>query len=244
MPDKSALAAAFYSPVEAELARGLLEEEGIKTFLTGGGSVNIFSGVQGLGGQIQVRVSEADADRAVQLLAPHFDHHQDEADASAEADSALWVCPLCGDAVCNDLEFCPSCKTERPAVRPSLAVTTAPRFNAASQDIKEEPVLRAEKLTPDPPLESEPARLEGDLDVPDMETLVGDDLVRRAFFSSLFGFLSPYSLWLLLRLAFYSGKVSPMLMPKLYGAILIDAGWLLLILALLARVFTSVYPFI
>jgi len=50
------------------------------------------------------------------------------------------------------------------------------------------------------------------------ETFLGDDLVRRAFLASLFGFsgfLSLYSLWLLGRLAFFPGKISPRMMPRL-----------------------------
>jgi hypothetical protein len=88
-----------------------------------------------------------------------------------------------------------------------------------------------------------PSALDGDFDVPDMETLVGDDLVRRAFRSSLFGVLSPYSLWLLVRLAFYQGKISLRLMPWLYGTIAIDACWLLFLLALFARFFVRIYWF-
>jgi len=232
MSDKLVFVAAFNMPVEAELARGMLEAEGIKALLTGGGSVNVFSGVQGLGGQIQLRVDEADADRAAEILAPHFEHHPDDGAESGD-DAALWLCPLCGDAVRDDLEFCPSCETQRPAVWKSLAVTAFPRNGPVSQVIQEEPAFKSEKVTADEPLEATPPALGGDFDVPDMETLVGDDLVRRAFISSLFPFLIPYSLWLLWRLAFYSGKVSHRLMPRLYCTIALGVLWSLCLLMLL-----------
>jgi hypothetical protein len=241
MSDKLVLTATFDMPVEAALARGLLEAEGIKAFLTGGTTVNVFSGVRGLGGQIQLQVPEADALRAAEILAPHFDRPADGGGADAGDNDALWLCPLCGDAVNDDLDLCPSCQTPRPAARSSLAVTTTPGRNTVSRDIQKEPAFPPEKITADAPREAPPSALDGDLDVPDMETLVGDDLVRRAFFASLFGFLSPYSIWLLTRLAFYPGKISPRLMPKFYGAILIDAGWCLVLLGFLARIFMVAY---
>jgi Putative prokaryotic signal transducing protein len=243
MSDKLVFAAAFSMPVEAELARGLLEAEGIKAFLTGGESVNVFSGVQGLGGQIRLQVAEADAERAAEILAPHFDRPTDEGDAESVDDAALWLCPLCGDAVSDDLDFCPACETPRPAARESLAVTAVPRHSPISQDVQEEPAVRPERITSDQPLEAMPSALDGDIDVPDMETFVGDDLVRRAFFSSLFGVLSPYSLWLLGRLAFYPGKISPRLMPRLYWAIAIDACWLLFLLVFFAQFLVVIYRF-
>jgi len=243
MSDKLVFVAAFNMPVEAQLARGLLEAEEIKAFLTGGESVNVFSGVQGLGGQIRLQVAEADAERAAEILAPHFDRPTDESDAESVDNAVLWLCPLCGDAVSDDLDFCPACETPRPAARDSLAVTAAPRRSPVSWEVQEEPVAKLEKITADEPLEAMPSALDGDFDVPDMETLVGDDLVRRAFRSSLFGVLSPYPLWLLLRLAFYQGKISLRLMPWLYGTIAIDACWLLFLLALFARFFVRIYWF-
>jgi Putative prokaryotic signal transducing protein len=232
MSDKLVFAAAFNMPIEAQLARGLLEAEGIKAFLTGGESVNVFSGVQGLGGQIRLQVAEADAERAAEMLAPHFDRPTDDDSAESGDDAALWLCPLCGDAVSDDLDFCPACETPRPAVRESLAVTAFPRHSPVSQDVQEQPTAKPEKITSDEPLEAMPPPLEHDFVVPDMETMVGDDLVRRAFLSSLFPFLIPYSLWLLGRLAFYPGKISPRLMPRLYWTITIDAFWCLCLLIL------------
>jgi Putative prokaryotic signal transducing protein len=243
MSDKLVFVAAFNMPVEAQLARGLLEADEIKAFLTGGESVNVFSGVQGLGGQIRLQVADADAERAAAILAPHFDHHPDDDGAESGDHAALWLCPLCGDAVGNDLDVCPACETPRPAARESLGVTAIPRRRPVSQEIQEEPAVKPEKFTSDEPLEAAQSALDGDIDVPDMETLVGDDLVRRAFFSSLFGVLSPYSIWLLGQLAFYQGKISPRLMPRLYWAIAIDACWLLFLLVFFAQFFVVIYRF-
>lgn len=228
MSDKLVFVAAFYSPIEAQLACGLLETEGIKAFHTGDQTVTAF-GIQGLGGQVRLQVAEEDAERAAAILAPHFDRHSDDDGAESGDDAALWLCPLCGDAVGDDLDFCPACETPRPSARLSAAVTAVPRHSRVSQNIQEEPGAKPEKFTSDEPLEAMPPALDGEIDVPDMETLVGDDLVRRAFLSSLFG-LAPYSLWLLVWLAFYPGKISPRLIPRLYWAFAIDAFWLLSIL--------------
>ncbi len=125
----------------------------------------------------------------------------------------------------DDLTVCPSCETPRPAPTRSPAVTAVPRHNPASQDVQEKPVPKPETITSDTPMEAVPSAMEDDLNLPNLETLVGDDLVRRAFLSSLFPFLIPYSFWLLARLGFYSGEVSPRMMRILYWTIAIDAFW-------------------
>ena len=232
MSEKFVTLAAFPRSAEAELARGRLEAEGIKAFLMGGGSVDVFGGIQGLGG-ISLQVSEVDAMRATAILAA-VEAERERQDGDPESDDAvLWLCPLCGDAVRDDLSVCPSCETPRPAPEKSQAVTAASRRPAASQDVQEDPVPKPDKVTSDTPLEAVPSAVEDDLEVPDMETLVGDDLVRRAFFSALFPILIPYSFWLLAQLGSYEGKISPRMMPRLYLAIAIDAIWFFLSLLLL-----------
>jgi len=225
MPEPFVTLAAYRMPVEAQLARGRLEAEGIHAFLTGGGSVDLFGGIQGLGGLIELRVAEADAERAAEILAAHEMAEGDGGEDRLADDSALWLCPLCGDAVGDDLSVCPSCETPRPAPTKSPAVTAVPRHNPASQDVQEKPAPKAETITSDTPVEAVPSAMEDDLNLPNLETLVGDDLVRRAFFSALFPLLVPYSFWLLARLGFYSGEVSPRMMRKLYWTITIDAFW-------------------
>ena len=230
MPEAFVTLAAYHMSVEAELVRGRLEAEGIQAFLTGGGSVGVFGGIQGLGGMIQLRVSETDAERAAEILAAHEKAEGDGGEERLADDSVLWLCPLCGEAVSDDLEVCPSCETPRPAPTKSPAVTAVPRHNPASQDVQEKPAPKAETITSDTPLEAVPSTVEDDLNLPNLETMVGDDLVRRAFLSSLFPLLMPYSFWLLARLGFYSGEVSPRMMRKLYWTIAIDAFWCLGIL--------------
>ena len=75
--------------------------------------------------------------------------------------------------------------------------------------------------------------------MPDVTTLVGDDMANRAFVAALFGFLFfPlffFSGWTLLKLMAYPGSLSPVGIRKLYAALVIDALGAVLILSVLAR---------
>ena len=224
MSRRVVLGAAFSLPIEAQLARGRLEAEGIPAFLSGDEAASVFSGIQGVAGQVRLHVAEADAERAASILAALGPGHSEDDDAADDA--ALWVCPICGDAVSDDLAICPSCETARPPSRKSPAVTAFPKHSPASQEVQQDRSPNPVQVTADTPLEAVPSSVEDDLDLPDMETFIGDDIVRRAFLSALFGPVFPlitlYSFWLLGRLALYSGKVSPRMTPKLYGALAIN----------------------
>jgi hypothetical protein len=228
MSDKFVVLAAYYLSTEAEMARARLRDEGINAHLTGDITVNAL-GLQGIAGQMQLHVPEAEADRAAEILAAvEAARHPADGDRG-EAEPALWICPLCGDAVPDGVAVCPACQTERAA-----SVTTAPPFPTDGPDIQKRPTDKPDKVTQDAPVPA--GALDPDLDLPPLETFLGDDLVRRAFVAALFGFMcaliSLYSIWLLARLAVYSGQVSPKAMPKLYVAIALNAlaclGWLVL----------------
>ena len=241
MSDRIVEVAAFSNPVEAHAAHGLLEAEGVRAFLVGEGSANAFSGVPGVGGKITLHVAESDAERAVGILACVVENRDDEEGRPSD-DARVWLCPLCGDAVSDTFAVCPACETSRPEGLPSTAVMAAMEPAPASQDIQEAPTTAPGGITSDTPIEAVPSALADDPDIPDAETFLGDDLVRRAFLASLFGFsgfLSLYSLWLLGRLAFFPGKISPRMMPRLYWTMAIDAFWVLLLLLL---VYCEVLP--
>jgi hypothetical protein len=243
MAGKLVLVAAYSMPIEAQVARGQLEAEGIQAVLMGDQTVNVFSGIQGVAGQIELHVPEQDAERAAAILAVHFRDRDEERDSPPMDDSALWVCSLCGDAMSEELSVCPSCETPRAEGRKSKAVTAVPRHKPNSADVQQERSPNPVKITSDTPLEAVPSAMEDDLDLPNMETFIGDDLVRRAFLTALFGPLflpiTLYSFWLLGRLALYPGKLSPQVTPKLYGALAINllvfAGWVLFFGMLLYR---------
>ncbi len=216
MPDKLVEVAAYSIPVEAHAARGLLEAEGIRAVLEGEGAVNVFSGVQGLGGKITLNVAESDAERAVALLA-------DVVEGPPPDDSRLWLCPLCGDAVDVDRPVCPACQTPRPDTWQVRSAMSSSPFKSGSDDIQTEPPPNRSTVTSDTPIEAVPWAREEEEDRPAPETSISDDLVRRAFRSALFGLLffplTFYAVWLLWRLVGCAGKISPQLMPRLYAAI-------------------------
>ncbi len=149
MSDKLVKVAAYSIPVEAHAARGLLEAEGIRAVLEGEGAVNVFSGVQGLGGKITLNVAESDAERAVALLA-------DVVDGPPPDDSRLWLCPLCGDAVDVDKPACPACATPRPETWQVRSALSSPRFNSDSQEIQSEAPPGRSTVTSDTPIEAVP----------------------------------------------------------------------------------------
>jgi hypothetical protein len=229
MSDKFVVLAAYYLSTEAEMARARLRDEGIDAHLTGDITVNAL-GLQGIAGQMQLHVPEAEAGRAAEILAAVEAARRPAVDGPGDDEPALWVCPLCGDTVPDGVAVCPACQTERAA-----GVTTAPAFASDAPDIQKHPTDKPDKVTSDAPIAA--GALDPDLDLPPLETFLGDDLVRRAFVASLFGFtcalISLYSMWLLARLAVYSGQVSPKAMSKLYVAIALNAlaclGWLMLV---------------
>ena len=149
MADKLVEIAAYSIPVEAQVARGLLEAEGIRAVLEGEGAVSVFSGVQGLGGKITLHVAESDAERALALLA-------DVVEGPPPDDSRLWLCPLCGDAVDIDALACPACETPRPETWQVRSAMAAPQFNSDSEDIQNEAPLDHSTVTSDTPIEAVP----------------------------------------------------------------------------------------
>jgi hypothetical protein len=122
-------------------------------------------------------------------------------------------------------------------------VTAGPRQRPDSPDIQTERPPETPQVTADTPVEAVPSAVEDDLDIPNPETFLGDDLVRRAFLTALFGAIFPpitlYSLWLLWRVALFPGKISPAFMPRFYVAIALDllvfCFWFLLLFGRLYR---------
>ena len=109
--------------------------------------MNVFSGVQGLGGKITLNVAESDAERATALLA-------EIVDGPPPDDSRLWLCPLCGDAVDIDKPACPACETPRPETWQVRSAALGLQSNPDSNKIKSEPPLGQSKVTSDTPIEA------------------------------------------------------------------------------------------
>ena len=68
MSDQFVTIAAFDSPMEAHLVRGLLEGEGIRVMLSGENATAVFAGMGSSFAEITIQVHEDDVARADALL--------------------------------------------------------------------------------------------------------------------------------------------------------------------------------
>jgi len=234
--------AAFDSMIEADLVRGILEEEGIPVILSGEHATSAFAGITALA-EITLAVPEEELDRANRLLDEFESEPDEQVEALAEGSSeAGWVCSLCGQFVEDAATACPSCQTPRDAVRDGSRpqqtdLTKRPRIIRLPRP-PEQAVQRRDQMTDRPLPQEFQMEDETDSDLHDVATFLGDDMARRAFLAAMLGLLfTPlvfYSGWCLLKLLTYSGEVSPSGMRYLYGAIALDVLGVLLFLALLA----------
>src|SRR5262249_37076078 len=107
-------------------------------------------------------------------------------------------------------------------------------------------VQKRDQLTPGPAAVVE-LPLEGDdLDLPPLETFLGDDLAGRAFRAALFGMLfvpfTLYSMWLIVRLGLFRGNLSVAGMRRFYGALLLNGVVCLSWLGFFGRLFLFTGP--
>jgi hypothetical protein len=208
MSDKMVLLAIYGNSVEAELARSELQAEGIPARVMGGTSGDLFAGM-GVGmSNVQLLVPEGDYERATRLL-------DQESDVAREARE----------------------NREREAERRRRRSTAIKEPVAAETDsteirpADESPIKSAAPAAAPPDMgEGEAASAVADL-LPDDEereerplTWTADDIAARAFRAALFGYftcgvLHLYALWLIIRLPFAEGELSPAGARKAYSAV-------------------------
>lgn len=128
MADNFVKVMTFNQSFEAQLAKNLLENEGIESLMSGEHTSDVLFGNPGLGDQIVLQVREEDAQRAAGILAEVAaakleEHWEDQAEAAD-----VWICSICGEPVSNLLSVCYSCQTPREGIRAS-----APRDQTAIQ---------------------------------------------------------------------------------------------------------------
>jgi hypothetical protein len=171
----------------------------------------------------------------------------------AETEGDLWVCTLCGEAVPRERERCPGCGTPRTAVQDETGSGPPPRESAPSQAI-----TRRDEITSRPAAAPVDVDLHEETSLPNPQTFLGDDLVRRALLSGIFGllgvcavfswagqflrlmvFFTFYSFWLLAKIFLYPGELSDRGMRQLYATFAVNgvALFLWLVLAVLSGVF-------
>jgi hypothetical protein len=210
MSDKMVLLAIYGNPIEAELARSELEAEGIRARVMGATSGDLFAGM-GVGlSNVQLLVPEEDYERATELLAEESDvareareNREREEEREKERSTAFKEAEA-GETDSTDI---------RPAsASPVRAEPTpaAPPEPAVGEESTGEPA--------DEFLDQEDEREERSL------TWTADDFAARAFRAALFGYftcgvLHLYALWLIIRLPFVEGELSPAGARKAYAAL-------------------------
>lgn len=192
MSDTYVTVASYSIPMEAQLAAGRLEEEGIDAVVAGGLAADTFGlGIGGLGGTAEVRVPEAQAEKAHRILAACAGelHAESGWEEGVDTGADVWVCSLCGEPVALEEGTCPACQTPRDAIQgPEPAITGAPLRRAVAPE-RADKLHRRDQLTPGEPPLPEHELIEEGPDLPAPETFLADDLVRRAFRCAVFGFV-------------------------------------------------------
>jgi hypothetical protein len=115
MADHFVTVASYAYTPEAQMAKNLLEAEGIRAFLAGEETANALTG---LAGEALLQVHAEDAARAVSLLAAVSARVSLDEDWEAQTEKGLWTCPVCGTAVPTRVSVCPACQT------PNTSITT------------------------------------------------------------------------------------------------------------------------
>jgi hypothetical protein len=137
MSDRVVTIASFAFTPEAEMAKNLLETEGIPAFLAGELSANLLNNAAG---EVQLQVRAQDAQRAVAVLAAAEATLDD--DWETQTERGVWTCPICGTAVPLDERVCPACHTSNPGI------TTEDQHGRTALDRWESGADRVQKADP------------------------------------------------------------------------------------------------
>ncbi len=231
MAENFVTVATFHRSFEAQMAKNLLESEGIPSIVSGEITADMLPlGQGGAKGQIDLQVRSDDAQRAAVILAEvaaaKVEGNWEE---QSESGAGVWICSICGEAISNRLSMCYACQTPREGIR-----ADAPRERHAIQPANDE-IQRREQLTdaagpPCAPLQSRATEQEEqDTDPPPLSPL--DEVARHAFGAALFCLLTvfisfPLSAYYLAKIFFSDEDLTPRGRRYLYGALLINGTYL------------------
>ncbi len=238
MSDKFVTVMTFHQSFEAQLAKNLLEDEGIASILSGELTADMLPfGQAGGGDQIVLQVHEGDAQRAAGVLAAVAaakldDNWEDEAESGA----GVWICSICGEPISNRLSTCYSCQTPREGIRaaaPREQIAMGTSSAAAPIGVgvqKRDDIIRIPP--PAPILAPATAPVEGEAEDEEVSLPAsGDDLARRAFLASMSFVLLPLAWYYLLRVVLFDGEMSPRGLRYLFGALLLNGFFVFLVVA-------------
>jgi hypothetical protein len=230
--DKYVIVAKFTFPYEGELAKNLLQNEGIESFLSGELSADALSAISD---QVLLQVHEQDAQRAASILAAHQASLDDDWEERAEQGPDVWVCSLCGAPVSNSLSVCVGCQTPREGIRADRPSSPTHFQRAPAAPPPHDPVQKRDEIAtaaaargPTAPGAS-PAEAGPGEEEPIPEAPVGDDMARRAFIAAIFGFagvviLLPVAWYFLARVMLFPGELSRGARWRFYLALVLSCG--------------------
>jgi hypothetical protein len=252
MSDKFVTVMTFHQSFEAQLAKNLLGDEGINSMLSGELTADMLPlGQAGGSDQIVLRVHEDDAQRAAGILAAVAAAKLDD-DWEEQAESGVWLCSICGEPISNRLSVCYACQTPREGIRADTPrERTAIQLDPATLPTGEE-VLKRDEISRTPAPTSPLLTLATLLEEKHEEVLpatAGDKLALRAFLTSWLGvfallpsslglltlFFLPFAWYCLLRAVLSYDELSPRGARHLFGALLVNGFFVLIVLALCAR---------
>jgi hypothetical protein len=207
MPAESVPIAHFDMLPEAQLALSRLREAGLNAVLTGEEAATMLPGMLA---RIEIRVPLHQAQRAAFLLATLEQESTLDPDweERAAATDGYWVCTLCDTCVSQEQEICPTCATPRESIQEENEEISSRPESSSRPPPASDRVTKAGEVVhlPDPPVVEEP---EEDLEIPNLDNFLIDDLARRALRATLFSIVCwPaifYALWLQYQL--YGGSV-------------------------------------
>jgi hypothetical protein len=243
MSDQFVTVMTFHQSFEAQLAKNLLEDEGIDSMLSGELTADMLPlGQAGGSDQIVLQVHEDDAQRAAGVLAAVAAAKLDD-NWEEQAESGVWLCSICGEPISNRLSVCYSCQTPREGIRAEAprertAIQLEPATLSTGEEVqKRDEIARTPAPALSPSLPTAPAIREEEADEPPPLSL-GDNLARHAFGAAFLGLftvvLLPLSWYHLAKLLFFTGKLSPRGMRYLYGALFLNGFFVLIALVLCA----------
>lgn len=202
MSDNLVTVATFNTPAEAQLAKNVLEEEGIKSMIADEEVVGMAWYIGNAVGGVKLLVLEHDWMKARATIA----QHQEKLDEEMEADGA--------EDYGEDQEV-------------DEHISESPGRPSIPEDEIERQI--AEK----------PMQLGSTTDAGEEKETVseGEDLARRAYLAAVFGIIfTPYSMWLLWRLANWKGELSTAGIIKVLLAIAFNAFYLVVFRAVIGFV--------
>jgi hypothetical protein len=211
MADRFVTVGTFTLAYEAELARNLLEAEGIHAILGGEHAGGLLPT-----SEVELQVAEHDAARATGVLAAQAAGVLDE-DWEERAEAGVWTCSVCGEAVPEGTAVCQSCRTPRDAI-----LTTTGRPTEAIQPPQEEIVITP---TSAPPADA-PEEVREEIADTTPPAAAGDELARQALVTAVLAlplvFLVPLAWWHLFRLFMHPGELGPTGMRALAWAVALN----------------------